>query len=290
MRSNHMIQRGGFTLIELLVVISIIALLIGVLLPALGAAKKAAERASCLSNIRQLSIAANAYSATNRDLAIPSYNMVGNGASDTLIDGWGPILDKGGYVPGSNELYTTAFTCPSALDVAGMVSGQTTNTDDPMGWMAWPNRRSGSGSGNVAMTIPAKGYHKIIKVAYWINGDNPIGKDKIFEQSQYYTCSVGYTNQSTGETMMPVPLVTYRRPSDLVMLADGVYSGKHSKARIGTEKSRIGYRHNGDPASANAAFADGHAESINGDVFPTGVRSLDEATGANYTIFAKPKW
>lgn len=60
-------MRRAFTLIELLVVISIIALLIAILLPALGAARESAQRTQCASNLRQQGIATFAYAVDNKN-------------------------------------------------------------------------------------------------------------------------------------------------------------------------------------------------------------------------------
>ena len=85
--------RSGFTLIELLVVISIIALLIGLLLPALGSAREASRMAKCLSNNRQMAISTVSYAFSNDGL-LPSVGFSHGGETFDAQGSWFELLQE----------------------------------------------------------------------------------------------------------------------------------------------------------------------------------------------------
>ena len=79
------VKRHGFTLIELLVVISIIALLVGILLPALGAARRAALDIQCKNQLRQFGIAFTAFATDNKD-TLPTNHRGGLASWSSIND------------------------------------------------------------------------------------------------------------------------------------------------------------------------------------------------------------
>ncbi len=140
--------RKGFTLIELLVFIAIIAILAGMLLPALSMAKKTAKQSLCVNNLKQIGYLLFTYADDNNE-RYPSAYCVRGGVNTT----WGMMIAPYINVPTNitNDITRLqCFNCPENTFqkyTSNMASASSDNSYQANGWSSEPT----SGADNLVM-------------------------------------------------------------------------------------------------------------------------------------------
>lgn len=252
-------QCRGFTLVELLVVIGIIALLISILLPALNSARAASRATKCLSNLRSIGIACDAYSLANKGTIIPTVVWTDSGGTGEY---WPVLLQAGKYLPLPRQPvsttnidyrpidYTSVLICPSIKDIPAALNS-TPATDD------LPTRYQSQ------FFLPGSYY----EWSYGINGSPNGGNVNYVTSIPSRSATFRADKTANGGAAVPnLKKSAIRNSQSVAFMFDGVganWFNNGNTARIS------GFRHGkpqtnkvGTSGTTNVLFMDGHVESV----------------------------
>ena len=225
-KRNPCFQAAAFTLIELLVVIAIIAILMGILMPAIQAAKERGRRLKCMANVRQVGMATQVYAQDNRG-NVPQHQKDGEwlwdmpiGTADALVQCGAPRL---------------VFYCPG-------ISISIKNRDPIGNWWNYP--------GNRRRIIAYAWLGKRVGGAEYLTALKPVNK------KPFPTKVTGKFASATELMADAIPSVGTGLKGD----TDEFMNVPSNVLTLPGEYHRAGHMVGKKPAGGNLLFLDGHSQ------------------------------
>lgn len=248
-RANNVLDCAGFTLVELLIVIGIIAILAGMLLPALAQAKGKARRIQCQSNLRQINLGVAMY-ADDHDGRMPvaaPHELGGPQGIVPASDPWLPARMFGGALAAEERPLNSYLQSREVFH-------SPSDKGEPLWWFDTAEYQSRSTCYELygSSYFYASGYNRMAGVVSPMGIAKFVGVDFSFDAFAASPLPLGAS----------LPTSFYRLPSKKVVVGS-IPIHRTMSGVVAISRRAQWYKADPDRLWANASFLDGHVEFVN---------------------------